>query len=259
MATTPNYSWVMPDPTDFVTDLPADFEIFGDAVDATVETIDDRVTDLEVITTEGDLIVGDASGDPNRLPIGALGTVLTSDGDTAAWAAPASTPNNFTLLNTGGTSLSGTSTTISGISGVDKIMIIIQGARSTSSGSLFSLRLNADTGANYYVYGVSIANPSAYATTFLQNVQNVASSEIIFARTTTNANSVVSGYLLFQGCNASGVKIYNAANAPSPATGNNGLARVQGGYYDSSSTISSITVISSEGSFDAGTIFVYGA
>jgi hypothetical protein len=34
MATTPNYGWVMPDPTDFVTDLPADFEIFGDAVDA---------------------------------------------------------------------------------------------------------------------------------------------------------------------------------------------------------------------------------
>jgi hypothetical protein len=36
MATTPNYGWVMPDPTDFVTDLPADFEIFGDAVDAQV-------------------------------------------------------------------------------------------------------------------------------------------------------------------------------------------------------------------------------
>ena len=46
MATTPNYSWVMPDPTDLVTDLPADFEIFGDAVDATVYTID-----LEVDTT----------------------------------------------------------------------------------------------------------------------------------------------------------------------------------------------------------------
>ena len=43
MATTPNYSWVMPDPTDLVTDLPADFEIFGDAVDATVYTIDQEV------------------------------------------------------------------------------------------------------------------------------------------------------------------------------------------------------------------------
>ena len=34
MVATPNYGWVMPDPTDFVTNLPADFEIFGDAVDA---------------------------------------------------------------------------------------------------------------------------------------------------------------------------------------------------------------------------------
>lgn len=34
MATTPNYGWVTPAPTDFVTDLPADFEIFADAVDA---------------------------------------------------------------------------------------------------------------------------------------------------------------------------------------------------------------------------------
>lgn len=34
MATTPNYGWVTPAPTDFVTDLPADFEVFADAVDA---------------------------------------------------------------------------------------------------------------------------------------------------------------------------------------------------------------------------------
>ena len=47
MATTPNYSWVMPDPTDLVKDLPADFELFGDAVDATVDSIDDRVDVIE--------------------------------------------------------------------------------------------------------------------------------------------------------------------------------------------------------------------
>jgi hypothetical protein len=43
MATTPNCSWVMPDPTDLVTDLPADFEIFGDAVDASVYEIQTEV------------------------------------------------------------------------------------------------------------------------------------------------------------------------------------------------------------------------
>jgi hypothetical protein len=93
MATTPNYGWVMPDPTDFVTDLPADFEIFGDAVDTTLEAIE---TKLDVITTEGDLIVGDASGDPVRVAIGAAGQVLASDGDTIEWADPASSGVNWT-------------------------------------------------------------------------------------------------------------------------------------------------------------------
>jgi hypothetical protein len=72
----------MPDPTDFVTDLPADFEIFGDAVDTTLEAIE---TKLDVITTEGDLVVGDASGDPVRVPVGTAGQVLASDGDTVEW------------------------------------------------------------------------------------------------------------------------------------------------------------------------------
>jgi len=47
MGTTPNYSWVFPDPSDLVKDLPADFELFADAVDATVDSIDDRVDVIE--------------------------------------------------------------------------------------------------------------------------------------------------------------------------------------------------------------------
>jgi hypothetical protein len=102
MATTPNYGWVMPDPTDFVTDLPADFEIFGDAVDTTVDSIDNRVTDLEVITTEGDLIVGDASGDPVRVAVGTAGQVLASDGDTVEWVTPASGVDPYLNRKTSG-------------------------------------------------------------------------------------------------------------------------------------------------------------
>jgi hypothetical protein len=77
MATTPNYGWVTPAPTDFVTDLPADFEIFADAVDASFAA------------DEGDLLVGGTSNIFEALPIGAAGTVLTSDGDTASWVAAA--------------------------------------------------------------------------------------------------------------------------------------------------------------------------
>jgi len=36
MATTPIYGWVTPAPTNFVTNLPADFELFADDVDQTL-------------------------------------------------------------------------------------------------------------------------------------------------------------------------------------------------------------------------------
>jgi hypothetical protein len=39
----------------------------------------------DVITTQGDIIVGDASGDPERLAIGADGQVLTSNGTDVSW------------------------------------------------------------------------------------------------------------------------------------------------------------------------------
>ena len=118
MSVTPNYNWPLIEPTDFVTNLPADFEAFGDAVDTTLEAIE---TKLDVITTEGDLIVGDASGDPDRLPIGAAGTVLTSDGDTADWVSP--TSGSFTLIST--TSLSGASVTLTSIPQIYKMLRLI--------------------------------------------------------------------------------------------------------------------------------------
>lgn len=35
---TTNYGWVMPTSTDLVTDLPADFAVFGDGVDASMQS-----------------------------------------------------------------------------------------------------------------------------------------------------------------------------------------------------------------------------
>jgi hypothetical protein len=36
---TTNFDFIMPDPTDLVTNLPADFEVFGDQVDAAMQQI----------------------------------------------------------------------------------------------------------------------------------------------------------------------------------------------------------------------------
>jgi len=40
---TTNYGWQMPTSTDLVTDLPADFEVFGQAVDNSVDSIETQL------------------------------------------------------------------------------------------------------------------------------------------------------------------------------------------------------------------------
>jgi hypothetical protein len=55
MATTPNYGWVTPAPTNFVTDLPADFEVFADAVDGDLSGL--------LGGTTGQVLVKDSNAD----------------------------------------------------------------------------------------------------------------------------------------------------------------------------------------------------
>lgn len=69
----------MPTSTDLVTDLPADFEVFGQAVDT-------RLKALQPGTTLGDLAYSSATANTNtRLPIGTNGQVLAVVGGVPAW------------------------------------------------------------------------------------------------------------------------------------------------------------------------------
>jgi hypothetical protein len=71
---TSNYSFQMPTNTDLVYQLPADFEVFGQAVDT-------RLKALQPGTTLGDLAYSSATANTNsRLGIGSTGQVLTVAG-----------------------------------------------------------------------------------------------------------------------------------------------------------------------------------
>jgi hypothetical protein len=73
----------MPTATDLVTDLPADFEVFGQAVDT-------RLKALQPGTTLGDLTYSSATANTNtRLPIGTSGQVLAVSGGVPAWTTTA--------------------------------------------------------------------------------------------------------------------------------------------------------------------------
>ena len=106
----------MPTPTDLVTSLPADFEVFGQAVATSmadllggtsgqvlaknsntdmdfvwVTTDDTNAIQNSIVDAKGDLIGATAADTPARLAVGTNGQVLTADSTAATglkWAAP---------------------------------------------------------------------------------------------------------------------------------------------------------------------------
>jgi hypothetical protein len=78
---TTNYGFVLPTPTDLVTDLPADFDV-------ALQGVDTRIKALNPSTTLGDTDYGSAVANVNtRLPIGTTGQILSVVAGVPAWVA----------------------------------------------------------------------------------------------------------------------------------------------------------------------------
>lgn len=211
------------------------------------------------LTTKGDLYT--FAGSDTRLGVGANNTVLTADSAEATglkWAAAAGGGANWTLLNSGGTALTGASTiTVSGISSADKVMVLFGAASSGTASSEMSIRLNTDTGSNYHRFG-QYNQPAATYTVGNYTIENgSADTRFFLAAMGNNASAQCAGYAMITGCNSSGVKVIEAVGAGSTGGGNSQIATSLGGYYNSSTVISSVSIVSSTGNFDNGTIYVY--
>ena len=268
----------MPTPSDLVTDLPADFEVFGQAVDTdfagllggTTGQVLSKTSDTDlaftwiaqddsnaiqnaIVDAKGDLIGATAADTPARLAVGTDGQVLTADSTEATglkWASAAGgyTPE-LTLLNSGGTSLSGSTTTISGISGKQWLYAYVVGASTnTGDNSAIGFQLNTDTTSKYAQAGMveisgSVASFGLTDTFWLIGL-------------TAATGGVVDGYTNVWNCNATTPKPFLASGEGS---GSGFRSYMETGHYSGTSTISSISITCTSGSFDAGTIYVYGA
>ena len=254
---TTNYGWPMPTSTDLVTDLPADFALFGQPVDTSLKALNPE-------TTLGDIAYRSAISNTNtRLGIGSAGQVLTVASGVPSWSTPSGGGASFTLLNSGGTALTGAQdVTISGISGKNTIMIIITGASSASASSNIALRLNgSSTDTDYSQVYIENIGDSTYATGNFDANGYIpgAITSFYFAQMSGSATSQVYGSALIQGANTTSPKIIQMFGGAKPAGSSGQRQQIKTGVFEPAATISSITIRSTSGNLDAGTVYVYGS
>jgi hypothetical protein len=266
------FSWQMPEPTDLVTNLPADFEVFGQAVatdlqyllggttgqvlakasgtDLDFDWVTDATGMTNPMTTTADVIYSSSGSTPARLGIGTANQVLAVNSGATAPEWQTISSGGMTLLST--TTLSGATTTISGISGsYNDLYAVIYGVTNADFNDLISCRPNGSTSisTNVYVTGTS-ATISRAANDYIRLASNSP------APLRTSANNV---YTLT-------IKNY-ASTATYKPFENYGVyfdsGSVNRGYFNfggvtSTSAITSLVFAVPGTTMDTGTVLLYG-
>jgi hypothetical protein len=215
-----------------------------------------------LLTTKGDIIVATGNATLVRQGVGANGTVLTANSaqaDGVEWATPASAVENFVLLSSA--TPSGSTYTVSGLSGYNQIVVTIADAGYSGSinGSCL-LRFNSDAGANYEFGGFNIVSATTYAPGNSVGTGSMTQNHFILGTYSQSTSSLMFGYAKINGANGSGKKVVQTLGGGAVAGSDFQAQRALGGIYNSTSVISSVSLIISTGaSFNSGTVRVYGS
>lgn len=279
--TTPNFGFDIPQSTDLVKDGATAIAALGTDIDTAFVDLKGGTTgqvlskasntDLDfswvaqddsnaiqnaIVDAKGDLIAATAADTPARLAVGTNGQILTADSTAATglkWATPASAAS-YTLINTGGTTISG-NTTVSSLGGYTHLFFVIEGAcASGGSGTSYFMRFNGDTAANYAQYSVAAFNST---TADSCNFNKAGTSIRLGFRygTTTNFDNgnYSSGWLYRYG--SSDDKMFDIDTWGTD--GNTPMFNHVRGAYNSSGGVTSI-LVGADNTLTGGKIYVYG-
>lgn len=284
MASTTSFNWETPDDTDLVKDGAAAIRTLGNSIDTSMTDLLGGTTGqvlakasntnmdftwaasgipATIFDAKGDIIAASAADTAARLAVGTNGQVLKANSATATgleWGAATQT-KNWTLLNAGGTVLSGTSTQITGLSSYDDLLVIIEGASFSTASAILAFTFNNVTSANSYTrYGVRMTAATSYSATNFFNYNLSSGTSIATVAMSNNASSVVAGGMLVSGAKGSGVKQFTVTFGATAAGGVDHEETTYMGVANATTAISTLEVKSTAGAtFDAGSVYVYGA
>lgn len=205
-----------------------------------------------LMTATGDLLYASSANTPAKLAIGSTSQVLTVSGGVPAWATPSS--GGMTSIASG--SLSGSTTTISSISGsYNNLVLFIRDYSSDDNTGDLQIRFNNDTTANYHLM---VWQQCEVASSYQdgQNVSTYYYTATGAAKAADNNNSLVLNVYDYA---TSGIR-KNAEfwNSVVAGGGSNAYLFKSECGYQGTDAITRIDLLLDAGSFDGGTYVLYG-
>ena len=221
------FNWQMPTSTDLVTDLPADFETFGQAVatsmadllggttgqvlskasntnmDFTWVTTDDaNAIQNTIVDAKGDLIAASANDTPARLAVGNNGETLVADSSTSTGlrytANFAAGKNKIINGDFSINQRSFTSTTTDNSYGFDRWQAAFSGATATYSSQAFTpgaAPVAGYEGSNFARLAVTVGNDNCRLQQKIEDVRTFAGQTVTLSFWAKGTNPTTAGNL----------------------------------------------------------------
>lgn len=247
MPTTTNYGWTTPADTDLVKDGASAIRTLGSSIDTTVFNNANAAIAKAIVDAKGDLIVATAADTVARLAVGSNDQVLTADSTTASglkWATPAS--GGMTLINTGGTTLTGSAVSVQSIPATYNELWVYLVAPRPATDNAFPAMIYNNDGTAKYRYAYDNADDQTFGLSDLKlndGNKNTDSRSIIRVRIPQYAST-----------SAWKMNLNDSISGSSTVT----YRRSWGAWNQWGTAINRLDFYNNTGNWSSGTVYVYG-